>query len=262
MNPTLEQFQWPTAAPELALGQQDVHVWAAPLNVSPATLAEFFDTLSTNEKERAGRFKFEQHRSRYIAGRGWLRAALGHYLQTSPAELNFHYSVHGKPELTPNSAGGPLHFNLAHSGDVALLGVTRIGPVGVDVEAIREVKDVADLVARFFSERENHLFQQLAMEQRPAAFFNLWTRKEALLKATGEGIVGGLNRVEVSFLADEPARLLALAGDVEQAARWTLTAFSPALGFVGALAIEAQDVRVSTWRARERFGFSDIPERS
>jgi 4'-phosphopantetheinyl transferase len=131
---------------------------------------------------------------------------------------------------------------------VALLAVTQLGPVGVDVECIRPIKNVEDLVARFFSRRENEMFQKLPSEKRPAAFFNLWTRKEALLKATGEGIAGGLDRVEVSFLADEPARLLALPENTGEAERWSLSELLPASGFCGAVAIQSKPIRVRNWK--------------
>ena len=212
------------------------------------TLEKFRATLSADELERANRFKFDLHRNRYIAGRGLLRSVLARYLEIAANALQFTYSVHQKPELTPATNSAGLHFNLAHTGDLALIAVANSGPLGVDVEEVRVVRDVGDLVARFFSQRENELFQQLAPEKKSAAFFNLWTRKEALLKATGEGITGGLNRVEVSFLEHEPAQLLAINGDSESAREWTLKSFQPLHGFIGALAIKAQSVQVQCWK--------------
>ncbi len=215
-----------------------------PLCVDSKVLEHFHATLSTEEKERAARFKFEKHRNRFIAGRGALRDILGHYLDANPADLKFNYSANGKPGLLTVPPAGNFHFNLAHSDDLALIAVTRIGMVGVDVECIRPVKEMDQLVARFFSPRENKLFEKLSADEKPSAFFNLWTRKEALLKATGEGITRSLSLVEVSFLAGEPARLLAISGDAVKAAEWKLQDFSPAPGFVGAVAIHAQSINV------------------
>jgi 4'-phosphopantetheinyl transferase len=152
--------------------------------------------------------------------------------------LRFAFSANGKPAFAPDFAGAGIHFNLAHTEDLALIAVTRIGQIGVDVECVRPVKDVDALVARFFSERENKLFQKVPDEQKPAAFFNLWTRKEAMLKATGEGITRSLSLVEVSFLAGEPARLLAIANDAAAGERWKMWELEPASGFTGAVAIE------------------------
>jgi len=100
----------------------------------------------------------------------------------------------------------------------------------------------------FFSPRENELFQKVSNAEKPAAFFNLWTRKEALLKATGEGITRSLSLVEVSFLPGEAARLLAVSGDAEKAAQWSLRELSPATGFTGAIAIQARDVDAKCWK--------------
>jgi 4'-phosphopantetheinyl transferase len=211
-------------------------------------LKKFAATLSPLEKERAARFRFEKHRDRFIAGRGLLRATLGKYLQMQPSKLDFLYSERGKPGLSAALAGADLKFNLAHTGDLALVAVTRVAPVGVDVERIRKIKDVEDLVERFFSPRETRVFKKLSDAEKPPAFFNLWTRKEALLKATGEGIGQALSTVEVSFLPGEPARLVNIAGGAEHAAQWSLHEFSPAKGYVGATAIQARDIVVRNWK--------------
>jgi len=214
--------------------------------VTPAALEASATTLSADETARAKKFKFDKHRNRFIAGRGALRAIVARYLKTSAEELRFAYSENGKPALVGEAAG--IHFNLAHTEDLALVAVTRIGLIGVDVEAVRPMKNVDELVARFFSARENALFQKVPEAEKPEAFFNLWTRKEALLKATGEGITRSLSLVEVSFLPGEPARLLAISGDEKKAAEWTLRDFSPVAGFVGAIAIQMPDVRLSSWK--------------
>ena len=241
-------IHWPVAPARLQLEKTGAHVWAASLHTAPTVLTSLARTLSEAEQERAARFKFEPGRKRFIAGRGLLRAILGRYLQTGPAELKFVYGPHGKPALSAEFAGAEIHFNLAHSDDLALIAVTRAGAVGVDVERIRPVKDAEALVARFFSPRESGLFQRLAADEKPPAFLTLWTRKEALLKATGEGITRSLSLVEVSFLPGEAARLLAIAGDAEKAAQWTLHDLSPMDGFVGAVAVHAQNINVRCWR--------------
>jgi 4'-phosphopantetheinyl transferase len=161
--------------------------------------------------------------------------------------VNFVYSPRGKPRLDP---GGPsvLHFNLAHAEDLAIFALTRIGEVGVDLECVRRIEDADDLVARFFSKGENATFQALPEAARAVAFFNLWTRKEALLKATGEGLGAALNGVEVSFLPGETARLVAIAGDTRCASEWNLEEFSPAAGYVGAAAVRSQKMRLRCWK--------------
>jgi len=203
-------IHWPLPPPDWAPAATETHVWAVPLDVAPAALAEFHDTLAPVERERAASFHFPLDRNRFVVGRGTLRQVLAHYLQIDPSQVEFSYGPYGKPLLMDNGRESDLHFNLAHSGGLALLAVTRAGKIGVDLERVRPLDDAQELVTRFFCPREIAAFQTLPEDQKPAAFFNLWTRKEAWLKATGEGIAHSLNRVEVSFLPGEPARLLHL----------------------------------------------------
>jgi 4'-phosphopantetheinyl transferase len=237
LNPPAVTIEWPLPPANPPLVGNEIHVWATTLAVEPAILEKLTATLTLDERERANRFKFEHLRNRYIAGRGALRKILARYVGET-ADLRFEYLENGKPVLAPEFASAGIHFNLAHTGDLALVAITRIGMVGVDVEGVRTMKNADELVARFFSKREDELFQKVSAEQKPAAFFNLWTRKEALLKATGEGITRSLNLVEVSFLPGEPARLLAISGDTKAAEAWQLKELLPAEGFVGAVAVQ------------------------
>ena len=226
----------------------EVHVWTASLGVSRSTLSEFASTLAPAELERAARFHFERDRHRFIAGRGLLRALLGRYLQEDPRALEFTYAPHGKPAVGGVFAGTGLEFNLAHCEELALIAITRTGALGVDLERVRKLDEAEALVDRFFSPRESAAFRALPEDQKPMAFFNLWTRKEAWLKATGEGIAHSLHRVEVSFLPGEPARLLRLPKDLQSGEPWELHDLAPAQGFAGALAVAATNIRVRNRR--------------
>jgi 4'-phosphopantetheinyl transferase len=201
---------------------------------------------------RADRFRFELHRNRFVAGRGLLRLILGKYRELPPGSLRFSYGPNGKPELTPGEgaqcAGSPLHFNLAHSEGVGVLAVTQSGPVGVDVEQVRSLPEFKELVDQFFSAREAAEFTRLEREQQPAAFFNLWTRKEALLKATGEGIGRLLNQVEVSFLPGQPARVLSLPAEPWAGHEWSLVDLPISPVYVGALAVPFGNANISQFQ--------------
>ena len=217
------------------LRASDVHIATFSLAQPPAVLAACELVLSPDELERARKFHFEVHRARFIAGRGLLRLILGQYLQADPAGLSFTYGSAGKPAFQ-GSDHGLLHFNLAHTESLASLGITRLGPLGVDLERVRQLDNFEELVGCFFSVREAAAFARLSPSQQAGAFFNLWTRKEAWLKATGEGIAHRLDKVEVTFLPGEPARLLALP-EPSPVSGWTLREFQPSEGFVGALAM-------------------------
>ena len=239
--------------PKLELAPGAVHVWSLPLNISPRALASGAGYLSPDERERADRFRFEVHRNRFIVGRGMLRAILGRYGDVPPERLRFNYGPNGKPELiTPGEVtrrpGGVLHFNLAHSEAVGVLAVTQTGPVGVDVEQVRRLPDFKELVGQFFSGREAAEFSRLPWEQQPTAFFNLWTRKEALLKAMGEGIAHSLNRVEVSFLPGEPARVLSLPAGQWAGCEWSLVELAISPAYAAALALPLRYVVVSQFQ--------------
>ena len=244
------EISWPSSSPGFALSDGVAHVWAACLDVPENELRSFADVLASEERMRACRFRYDIHRNRFIAGRGLLRTILGRYLDVLPSNIQFAYGKNGKPYLSSN--GQSLEFNLAHSEHIALIAVATGGEIGVDVERVRFLNDFDELVARFFSQRETQEFRQLGNEEQPNAFFNLWTRKEAWLKATGEGIVHSLKHVEVSFLPGVRARFLSLPTESGEPSRWKLRELSPARDFVGALATSAGVSRVECWSWGEK----------
>jgi len=235
----------------LELSPRAVHVWTMPLDLHPEKLSTLARSLSASERNRADRFRFEQHRRRFMAGRGFVRNVLALYLAEDPGCLEFRYGAFGKPALAAGPMGpvANLHFNLAHSEDLALLAVSRAGPLGIDLERIRVLDDAEELVARFFCPAEFALFHSLPTHLKCAAFFNLWTRKEAWLKATGEGIGHSLHRVQVSFLPEDPARLVELPTDLGNIEDWSLAELVTWPGFTAALALRGGAPRICyrTW---------------
>ena len=140
----------------------------------------------------------------------------------------------GPPSTPPNW----LRFNVSHSQGLAVVAVTRHREIGVDVEEVRPLPDAQPIAERCFSGEENRVFLGVPAADRLAAFFNCWTRKEAYLKALGDGLARPLDAFDVTLLTGEPARLLRVKGDEREAARWSLRALYPALGYVGALVVE------------------------
>lgn len=215
----------------------EVLVWTVSLDVDADRQRAYRSLLSTDELDRASRFRFDRHRARYIVGRGVLRNVLASSLGARPTELTFACGPFGKPELAGAHRDSGLHFNLAHCEDLALVAVSAIGSVGVDVEILRPVGEMDELVRRFFAPAEAAEFRQLDPKHKPEAFFNLWTRKEALLKATGQGIAHCLAKVEVEFLPGRPARIRRLPAEFGAPGDWVLHDLRPAPGAVGALAL-------------------------
>lgn len=243
----LLKLNWPQPPAEWQLDAHEAHVWAASLRVDEERADEFAHTLSPDETARAKRFVFDRDRKRFIAGRGLLREMLGHYLHREPGQIRFQYSPRGKPSLAGHAENEHFHFNLAHSDDVAVFTFSRTCPVGVDVERMRRMHDAESIAERFFSARETNLLKSLPEAEKQTGFFNLWTRKEAWLKATGEGIAKLLAQVEVSLEPDERAQLISILGDTRAAKKWTLHDLEPATGFKGALALPSLDLKIQCW---------------
>jgi 4'-phosphopantetheinyl transferase len=231
------EINWikPAAFPQLEYGQ--VHLWAASLDQGRERLPALASILSTDERDRAGRFHFERDRLRFTVARAMLRLILGHYLRINPLEVTFEYGSQGKPAVVNAPPASALHFNSSHSEELALLAVTNVCPVGIDVERVRELKDAGDIARRFFSSRENAALNALPRDQMLEAFFDLWTRKEALLKATGEGLGDSLDHMEVLSPEEKAAVKIDLQAVFLSAAGWTFQKLAPASGFKAALAV-------------------------
>jgi 4'-phosphopantetheinyl transferase len=238
---------WGPPPADLRLSWDDIHVWRASLDQPAVPLEQLERTLSGDERERSARFYFERDRQRYIVGRGTLRIILSRYLAIEPGQLQFRYGTHGKPALALATGGERLRFNLSHSQDLALYAVGCDREVGVDLEYARRVSDIEQIAERFFSPREYAAFQTLSTDQRFQAFFDCWTRKEAYIKAIGDGFSIPLDQFDVSLAPGEPARLMSIGGDPLKASGWSLRELLPAPGFVAALAVEGQGLRLNCW---------------
>lgn len=232
---------------DLALSHDQVHIWRAALDVPASHLHDLGRLLCEDEVCRASRFRFERDRRRFVAARGTLRILLGRYLALDPAEVRFQYGAYGKPSLAAHTSAVDLRFNVTHSEDLALYAFACGREVGVDLERIRPVPEMEQIAEGFFSARERAALKSLEPGQRLDAFYACWTRKEAYIKARGEGLALPLDRFDVSLAPGEPARLLDVrrlnshrrqTTDRRELERWSLHALAPAPGYAAALAIE------------------------
>jgi 4'-phosphopantetheinyl transferase len=183
---------------------------------------ELAQCLSDAERSRAGRFVFERDRRRFIVGRARLRHLLASRLETRAERVELDYGPRGKPRLAGRFAGSDLRFNLSHCGDVALYAFSRGREIGVDVEEVYELRDADAVAAGFFSPRENAAYLALDPREQPLAFFRCWTRKEAFIKALGDGLHFPLDAFDVSLAPGEPARILRVGEVAGGACGWTL----------------------------------------
>jgi len=232
------------------LTSDEVHTWCASLDVPSETSARLYATLTADERQRSARFQFDRDRQRFIVARGVLRELLGRYLQTDPSDVSFVYNAFGKPALRPDF-GSQLKFNLSHAAGLALIAIACASSVGVDLEYIRMQSDHAEIARRFFSAAEVDSLSGLQSHAYTAAFFSCWTKKEAYVKARGEGLTIPLNDFSVPLTTD-PAHgredFCVASRDGVSAARWSLYTLRPAPGYAGALAIEGTGWRLRHWQ--------------
>jgi 4'-phosphopantetheinyl transferase len=185
----------------------NVEVWWIPLSATRDDVRTFERILAPDELARADRFAFVRDRTHFIAARAALRSILGHRSDRAPHSIRFDYGPQGKPSL----AGDPndtIYFNMAHSGDRAVVAVSSEAPVGIDIERISPEIDVMDIATHFFSPVEIATLARLGKDRHLAAFFKCWTSKEAYIKALGQGLSIPLQEFDVCVDPDCPARLL------------------------------------------------------
>jgi len=237
-----ENTIWHPAAAGLQLGSNEVHVWRSTLDVDAAVQERLSELLSSAERERAARFIFERDRSRFTVARGILRHLLGRYLGEPPQDVVLATLAHGKPILAATSKIPGLHFNFSHSHQFALFAFCLEHEVGIDIEKIRPEVAFERIETRYFSATERAELESLPSDLRPEGFFLCWTRKEAYVKARGDGLNIPLESFSVSLTPGKPAALK--SSDEE---RWSLYSVTPGAGFVAALVVEGRGHQLPQW---------------
>lgn len=219
-----------------------LQVWRIDLTSLQVELDVLAATLSSEERSRANRFHFVHHRRRFTVAHAALRMILARYLDCQPADIRFRLGDRGKPVL---DQGFPrLHFNLSHSADGALLGLSSRHELGIDLERIRPMTDATALARRFFAAGEIADLLQLPPCEQSLAFFRCWTRKEAYIKAIGEGLACPLDRFRVSLRPEAPVRILEIGDDIGEGERWSLHELAPWEGYIGCAAVRFHGLHV------------------
>ena len=223
----------------------EIEVVVTRLVAGPETVRASALVLSDAERQRASRFAFDRDRRRFMVARAQLRELLAVRLGVPPESIELAYGERGKPALGQHFAASDLRFNVSHSGDVAVYAFSRGREIGIDVEAVRTIRDADDIAARFFSRRENEAYLALDPCDKPLGFFNCWTRKEAFIKALGHGLYQPLDSFEVSLAPGDPARILCIEGATGDQCGWHMEAFTPAPGLAAAVVVESGRRQVS-----------------
>lgn len=256
-------------AQDFRLATDACHVWTLSLKQPAGVLERLQQSLSQDELQRARRYRYARQLRQFILTRGALRELLGCYLDKAPAQCCITLSESGKPFVAASTSdgrsdavhagghgfahSGEIFFNVAHAGDQAIIAIARGIEVGVDIEAHRVLDERQALTDMILSPTEKERWEALPEETRTCAFYALWTRKEAVAKAIGQGLLMELNTLGVSFEQGLPPRLLEIPVMYGRPQDWTLVALEAATGYTAALAAPVREIRITqkTWQPQE-----------
>jgi 4'-phosphopantetheinyl transferase len=231
---------WLEPSDDVCIRGNEVHVWRARLDDAGFCLSCGEKLLSSEEKERAAKFKFERDRRRYIVSHAGLRSVLSTYLDFAAESLKFVAGPSGKPKLAPIPGEKLVQFNLSHSNEVALIAVAREKEVGVDVEWMERDTPFREIAGRFFSAPEVAALNALPSHLQKVVFFKCWTSKEAFLKAKGTGLSGKLDEVEI--VSSEKGLHMKSA-----VSNWRLAELEPGDGYAGAVVLEGNECKIQCY---------------
>ncbi|MFN8445307.1 MAG: 4'-phosphopantetheinyl transferase superfamily protein [Caldilineaceae bacterium] len=222
LNISLHTLSTEQNLPVLQLSNAEIQIWQTSLEATSATVTRLTQLLSLDEQERARRFYFERDRRRYIVARGTLRQLLGGYLHCAPSIVRFTYAAQGKPSLASQLPEQHLHFNVSHSHESALFAFAWNREVGVDIEAIRSEVEIEGIFPTISSPEEQADWKNVPASTKRPAFFSLWSRKEALVKAIGQGIGYPLQEVTVGFSENLPQQIRLARTLYAQSQQWQI----------------------------------------
>jgi 4'-phosphopantetheinyl transferase len=238
---------WKSPPSGYSLPSDEVHIWRAGLDWPPEAVDEWCRILPPEERKRADAFHFPADRTRHILGRAVSRLLIARCAGVEAASVRFEYGAKGKPQLAGALIHNSLNFNISHSGDYVLVAIAFQRCLGVDIERIRMDIDTGAIAKRFFSANECLALAGLPADLRHEAFFACWTRKEAYIKARGDGLSLGLHRFDVAFLPGQEPRLLETRHDPADASRWTLRDIDVGTSHKAALAAQGSEFRLQCW---------------
>ena len=235
-------FHWQSPPDTIQLSATHIHVWLASLVVSEEQQQYYYSLLSIDEQQRADKFCVVLPQQRFIVARGMLRELLARYLPEQP--LVFQYGEYGKPYL----ANEPLYFNLSHAEEQLIIAVSYASPLGIDVEYNLRRTDRQLISEHVFTQQEQQYLLRIPESQQCSAFFHCWTRKEAYIKAIGQGVFANLNTLPTTLANGQANQALV----DEQQQCWKIIDLPTIDGYKMALAYLAQElVEVKCWRSKD-----------
>lgn len=243
-------IQWQVWPEKIQLRKQHVYLIRCLIPIVATHYNQYWQSLNREEQARAKRFYFAKDRIQSVCARGILRQILARCLAASPVDICLQTTTYGKIFLPEKDNSISLEFNLSHTHDCIVYALTLTHPIGIDVEYPKDNIDYTGIAERFFSPLEQHQLAQLSSEQKYKGFYNAWTRKEAYIKAIGEGLSHPLTAFDVSLMPGEEARLLRLEKEPNELAQWTLQDFSPFPDYFAAFATKQWVDEICYWEVR------------
>lgn len=237
-------MKWKPPPNNLTLKSIETHIWRANLDKNNSNFAFLKTHLTKDEVEYAKRFKFKKHSNRFIIARGILRSLLGRYLEVTPRKIKIEYSDYGKPHFQNEKA---INFNISHSKQMAVFAFSKYCNIGIDIEFINKKIEFDEIAKRFFSKNEVKTLNSLSDKDKVIGFYNCWTRKEAFIKAVGEGLSFPLDKFEVSLEPEKPAKIIKINCPQQDVSKWSIYAIKPEHNFVGSCVLEGSIERIKYW---------------
>lgn len=228
----------------------EVHIWRVFVNQKVSELPTLFETLSLDERKKADRFHFEKDRRQFIVARGTLRKILGAYLDISPSEISFSYNHFGKPMLNNVKDKHLLCFNVSHSNGILLVAVTNGQEVGIDIEFINEESATLKVAGKFCSPNEFSVLSSKTADLKVAAFYSLWTRKEAFVKAIGEGLSDSLKQIKLPIISEERETYLNETFS-HRIGKWSVVNLPSDAEYVASLVVKGAIKTIRCWQFLE-----------
>ena len=249
-SPLHSTQDWQVPTKGLALEKGEIHVWRGIVDIPSADLQVYWKTLKADERERAQRFRFPQHRTRFISARGMLRKLLGYYLSLAPQNIKLGIGLQGKPFVQSQSPH-QLYFNVSHSQKLVLMAFSTSSEVGIDVEGPQSHLDHQAIAKRIMNEQEASWFHSLPESKQKSAFFTCWTRKEAFVKAHGKGLTFPLRDITVSFLPEQPASIMKVENPELSSLNWSIYSIYARPKYTGALVVADKPQSIKYWDYEE-----------
>jgi 4'-phosphopantetheinyl transferase len=239
---------WLAPPDNLKLTPDHIDIWRTSLDLSSADVNEYFDLLDDGEKNRVDKYKSSKRSNEFIITRGLLRKIIAGLFKVPASSFQFKYTDKDKPFLTADILGVPLSFNISHSSSCALIAIGLNRDLGIDIEKIREDIDFMKLARRFFSKKESESLGNYPNEDIPSAFFSCWSRKEAFVKAIGDGISFGLSEFSISISPDQKEIKLTTHYDPIAARSWSINNISTGDEYMAAICSNRPGYEFRLWQ--------------